>query len=143
VNNREEAEWEKKPLNQAGMPCYFGRELAEDVGRVPFTGHEGFWVQVLRTDFQRARHALEGFDAHFGKQEEEIPGSSIRCPGCHSTEIVFLGLDSDTTEEHEETVDTEETEQTATEHTGPAPKFNWSCDACGYQWKDDGVESKS
>jgi rubrerythrin len=22
------------------------------------------------------------------------------------------------------------------------PKFNWTCDACGHQWQDDGNEEK-
>lgn len=47
------------------------------------------------------------------------------CPRCHASDITFQGL---------------ETEAGA----DPAvdSKYNWSCDTCGYQWKDDGVEEE-
>ncbi len=140
VWNPEEAGRVKALLNDANIACYFGPNLDEGVDRLQYPKDKGVEVKVPYAFIEPAQYALRDFLAD---ETEAIPDFSSRCPKCHSTEIVFLGLDSDTTEEHEETEDTDETEQTAAEQTGPDPKFNWSCDACGYQWKDDGVESES
>jgi predicted nucleic-acid-binding Zn-ribbon protein len=48
------------------------------------------------------------------------------CPKCQSDEIVFQSLD-----------------MTQNPSSAFDAKFNWSCDACGYQWKDDGVEAEA
>jgi DNA-directed RNA polymerase subunit M/transcription elongation factor TFIIS len=57
--------------------------------------------------------------------EDEITDYSAHCPRCHSTEIIFRKLDKSKVEpEHD-------------------PKFSWRCDACGYKWKDDGMEPQS
>ena len=47
------------------------------------------------------------------------------CPRCHASDITFQSL---------------ETEEGADPDVDS--KYNWSCDACGYQWKDDGVEEE-
>jgi DNA-directed RNA polymerase subunit M/transcription elongation factor TFIIS len=49
-----------------------------------------------------------------------------RCPKCHSTEIVLQNLDS-----------------TPGSNRAFDSTFNWSCDACGHRWKDDGIEQES
>ena len=50
---------------------------------------------------------------------DELP---VRCPKCHSTEVIFEGQTS-------AVVATDATSQ----------KYQWTCDACGHQWEDDGI----
>lgn len=142
VINADEAGQVKTMLNDAGIPAFFGPELVDDLDGLEYS-KDGVGVHVLKADLARAQFVLRDFLAKTGENEEAIPDYSVHCPKCHSTEILFQGLDSDMSQEDGEQEDTEETEQNLTEHTRSAPKYNWSCDACGYQWKDDGVESES
>ena len=69
-------------------------------------------------DFASASEALRQLFTRF---KPKVPADwdqerICTCPKCHSEEIVFQELDA----------------KTAT--------FNWSCDACGHVWNDDGVE---
>ena len=57
---------------------------------------------------------------------EVADGEVPRCPQCHSADIVFQGLDEQPKED-----------------SVANSKFNWSCDSCGHQWKDDGVEEEA
>ena|SRR5579864_7618789 len=145
VENKDEAEWVKTTLKDAGIPCYFGPDLVEDVSRLDFAQSAFVGVQVLDTDLERTRYALRGFDEHFGKHEEELADLTVHCPKCHSTEVVFWGRGSVPSEESEATPDSDDTEESENaeqlETTAPGSKFDWSCDACGYKWEDDGVES--
>jgi hypothetical protein len=147
VENLEQAEWVKQKLNQSGVLCRFGPQVIEDAHRVRFSDRHPVGVRVLLEDEKRARHLLQDFSARFGKEDEEEEESdySARCPKCHSTEIVFQGLGTETPVELDEIEDAddaeERTEQTAPEHTGLDAQYNWSCDACGHHWRDDGVET--
>jgi hypothetical protein len=59
--------------------------------------------------------------------EDEVEEDGIRCPRCRSVEVVFDSRESDA-REVEPGVAKEDS------------KYNWHCDACGYQWQDDGIE---
>lgn len=74
------------------------------------------------------------FELVHSKPEDDI-GFNVLCPQCHSPEVVFQGREMGATDNPETVDDTQEEE-------GPPAdaKFNWSCDACGYQWQDDGIE---
>ncbi len=141
VEKRDQAEWVKTILNDAGIPCYFGNDLVEDVDRLQFLENGAFGVKVRTVDQERARYALKDFAAKFENDDEEAPDFTGRCPKCHSTEIVFQGLDSHAPEEagsdclEKAAADTSEVAYTDA-------NYNWSCDACGYQWKDDGIETE-
>ncbi len=139
VINADEAGQVKTMLHDAGIPCFFGPDLVDDLDELEYS-KDGVGVHVLKADLARAQFVLRDLLAKTGEDEEALPDYSVHCPKCHSTEILFQGLDALQDEEPE---DTEATEQNLTEHTRSAPKYNWSCDACGYQWKDDGVESES
>ncbi len=143
VDNKEQAAWVKKTLNDAGIPCYFGPNLVEDVGRLQFPENRGVQVKVLAGDRHRVPFVLREFHAQFPSDDadEESADAGVACPKCHSCEIVFEGLDSDTPEE--EPSDALDEEASAPEEAACPPKFHWSCDACGYRWEDDGVESKT
>jgi transposase-like protein len=54
--------------------------------------------------------------------EEELDEASVRCPRCHSSEIVL-----------------EDTEPVR--EGGSSQRFQWTCDACGSQWEDEGLEA--
>lgn len=90
-------------------------------------GYErGVELKIRAVDQQRASHAFamaprpEGEEPPDPRADEDY---EVRCPKCHSTEVVFEGLEKDSPKE---------SDFDAT--------YQWSCDACGYAWKDDGVE---
>ena len=90
----------------------------------------GIDVRVRDFNQQRAMAALAqaqtpGESDNQEGEEEDAPYTA-RCPKCHSTEIVFQNLDVDPVTK-----------------SAFDSKFNWSCDACGYRWKDDGIESET
>lgn len=124
VWNREQAAWVRKTFTDAGIPCYFGPNLAEDIDGLQFPEGIGAQVKVLTSDLDRARYVLRDFDTQFpsGDADDETADLTVRCPTCQSTEIVFEGLDSE-----------------APDEDGRGAKYNWNCDTCGYQWTDDGV----
>ena len=116
----------KKCFDDAGVPSYYGPNLVDDLRLLPSPFPRSVEVQVRETDQPRAIAVLSRCAPPTADEaEEEIPDYSGHCPQCHSTEIVLQGLDA------------------SGEESAAAPKYSWSCDACGYQWKDDGIESES
>ncbi len=107
-------------LNGAGIPCYLGTENAENVDAFHAGFDAGVDLKVRDVDLQRAQRAL--FLASPAETEAEPDGLVARCPNCNSPDIVFLDLD---------------------EPGSAASKFNWSCDACGHKWTDDGIEKEA
>ncbi|MGA7631846.1 MAG: hypothetical protein WCB11_13865 [Terriglobales bacterium] len=113
-------------LDVAGIPFFIGPEKATGVDEVTSDFSNGVAVQVMRIGLPWAGHALRRDyipkDDRTPKEEEpdELP---VRCPKCHSEEVVFDGLaptSSDATNESSQ-------------------KFRWTCDSCLHQWEDDGV----
>ncbi|MGB9122817.1 MAG: hypothetical protein WCE73_19530 [Candidatus Angelobacter sp.] len=79
-------------------------------------------LEVRADDVKRARAASYPAEGDGGqKNPEEEKNCAILCPKCHSAEVVLEGRDSDLAE------------------PPPTAKFQWSCDACGYQWVNEGV----
>jgi len=153
VENRDEAQWVKATLNDAGIICVFYPGYVEEPEQLQFSSSADsesshlpdFNVMVLDVDVERARHALRNYNAYFGKDkpDEELPQAVVHCPKCRSTEVVLQGFDSeapsfegDGDEDNEETGPIKEIDPPA-----PGSKFKWSCDDCGYEWEDDGVET--
>lgn len=122
VFDRDEATKIKDALNDNGLPCFLGPENGEEVEDIRGSFERGVDVKVRDVDSQRAHATLANILA--ADSVEESAEYLARCPKCHSDEILFLNLDENATE----SID---------------PQFNWSCDACGYRWKDDGVEQKT
>lgn len=118
-----EARRVKEILDTAGIPSYFGPQDVEEVDEMGPGFEGGMDVKVREADHQRAMQALTSASP---AESQTQPDYTPRCPKCHSTEIVFQGLDGE-----------------AVEDSTPNSKFNWSCDACGYRWKDDGVEQEA
>jgi hypothetical protein len=114
--SREDANKIKEFLTESGVPCYWGPDLVENPTDVRIPFEEGVEMKVRTDDVPRVRG---GIALLFPKDAEaDARDFSVLCPRCHSPEIVFQDLDA-------------------------TAKFYWSCDACGYQWNDDGVEQEA
>ena len=132
----QDARWLKNVLDSAGIPSYFGPDNLEDVEKLNAafdqdrkkTLQRGFQVGIMcrvPRDYQQlASQAIA--KARQDTDVETSPADDAdflaSCPRCHSREIVFEGLE--TLEDADPDLDS---------------KYNWRCDACGHEWKDDGV----
>jgi len=115
-----EARQVEQVLDNAAIPFRLGVDNLEDVGEVrSFDGGVDF--KVMEADLQRASLALSTSLAP--EPGRDTPSANL-CPKCHSDEIIFESLDPGAKSAFDS-------------------KFNWSCDACGYQWKDDGIEAEA
>ena len=122
VDNIEQGRKLKKCFDDAGIPAYFGPDVVDNLRLLPSSLKGPLEVKVREVDLGRARVVMNNCTPEpADESEDESADYSARCPKCHSTEIVFQELDE----------------------TGTGSKFNWGCDACGYQWQDDGIESES
>ena len=103
-------------LRPFGIACFWGKENVQDPNLVDFS--DGIDLMIRQEDFASASEALRQLFTRFKpKVPAEFDQERIcTCPKCHSEEIVFQELDA----------------KSAT--------FHWSCDACGHEWNDDGVE---
>ncbi len=112
-------------LDDAGIPFFIGPEKATGVDQVTSDFSQGLEVKVMQIGRTWASTALRNryFPKDFPETEEEEESKEIpmRCPRCHSEEVVFVGGNSP------------EMSETSLE------KFKWVCDACGNRWEDDGV----
>ncbi len=113
-------------LDTAGLPFFMGKEKATAVDEVTSNFLNGVAVQIMRIGMPWARQAMQYYDPEDDRTPKETapPGElTVRCPQCHSEEVVFEGGTS--------------TLVVATDD--PSQKYQWSCDSCGYEWEDDGV----
>jgi DNA-directed RNA polymerase subunit M/transcription elongation factor TFIIS len=112
-------------LDTAGIPFFMGPEKATGVDAVTSNFAAGVEVRVMSVGIPWARQAMQYYEPvndQTPKEEKEAGGElSVRCPKCHSTEVVF-----------------EETIPASTDKPSPQT-YKWICDSCGHQWEDDGV----
>ena len=105
----------KEYLDASGVPCYWGPDNVENLDDLKSGFDEGIDLTVREEDFA-------GVVAGLARLVPPEPGDekdcNFVCPKCHSPEIVFHDLDA-------------------------TAKFNWSCDACGHEWEDDGLEHEA
>jgi hypothetical protein len=118
-----EARQVKGILDDARIPSYLGPDNLENVEDFKSSFENGIDLKVRNVDNQ---FALQALSKSLPPQTEGYDDYTAVCPKCHSEEIVFHDLD-------------------VSQHPGSAfdAKFNWSCDACGYRWKDDGIEAQA
>jgi DNA-directed RNA polymerase subunit M/transcription elongation factor TFIIS len=111
-------------LDTAGIPFFMGAEQATDVKAVTSDFAKGVAVQIMRVGVPWARQAMQHYvprNDQSPKEPEEVVEVAVRCPKCHSTEVVLEEMIPSTAE-------------------GPVPeRFEWTCDSCGNRWEDDGV----
>ena len=112
-------------LDRAGIPFFMGPEKATGVDAVTSTFVNGVSVKIMRVGLPWAGPAMKNYTPanEPGPRLEVDSDSSVRCPKCHSTEVVFERLITEPT--------------TATDNS--SSKFEWTCDSCGYQWDDEGI----
>ncbi len=116
-------------LDVAGIPFFMGREKAIGVDKVTSNFSSGVSVQIMQIGLPWAGPAMRYYepeDDPTPKVDEEHDEVAIRCPKCHSTEVVFEGGTSTLV------VAADDSSQ----------KFRWTCDSCGHHWVDDGVEKE-
>jgi DNA-directed RNA polymerase subunit M/transcription elongation factor TFIIS len=119
----------QRVLDNAGIPFWMGAEKATDVDDVTSDFTKGVRVRVMRIGAPWAGLAM--WDYYIPKDErpepkyEDAGDVAIHCPRCRSKEVVFEELVDKPTQAGGES----------------SKKFQWKCDSCGYEWKDDGVET--
>ena len=129
----------KSILDQAGISSFFGTDNLKNVDELgpSFAAAEaeaqkrgyqvGVQLKIPARDREGAAEAFANAPQALKPQDtpEDEPNYVAVCPRCHSPEIVFQGIE---------------------EGVSPDPdvnsQWNWSCDACGHKWRDDGVEQQ-
>lgn len=115
----------KNILDAAGIPSYIGEGAAERVDDFHGSFERGIELLVRGVDLQ---HAFQACAYHAQQKENQTATPEDdnyippKCPKCGSEDIVFEGRDPNLTSDN-----------------SADSKFNWSCDACGHEWEDDGV----
>ena len=112
-------------LDRAGIPFFMGPEKATGVDAVTSNFVSGVDVEIMNIGLQWARQAMQNYapaNQPPEKPEEEPVEIQVRCPKCHSTDVVFERLIEDPA-----TV------------VASAPIYQWTCDSCGHQWEDSGI----
>lgn len=113
-------------LDGLGIPFFMGPEKATGVDGVTSNFANGVGVQIMQIGLPWAGPAMRHYepeDDPTPKENAELDELTVRCPKCHSTEVVFEGGTSTLV------VATDDSSQ----------KYKWTCDSCGHQWEDDGV----
>ena len=116
-------------LDGAGIPIFMGPEKATGVDKVTSNFSNGVGVQIMQIGVPWARSAMRQYapeDDPTPKEKEELEELVVRCPKCHSDEVVFEGRTSELANARDES----------------SQKFEWACDSCGHRWEDDGVEKE-
>jgi DNA-directed RNA polymerase subunit M/transcription elongation factor TFIIS len=114
-------------LDEAGIPFFMGPEKATAVDRVTSNFSKGVGVEIMQIGLPWARPAMQHYEPEDDptpkEKNQELDELPVRCPKCHSTEVVFEGL----------------TSAPAIAKDESSQKYKWICDSCGHQWEDDGV----
>ena len=114
-------------LDVAGIPFFMGPEKATGVDKVTSNFANGVSVQIMQIGIPWAGQAMQHYepeDDRTPKYNEVLKELPVRCPKCHSDQVVFEGGSS----------------TLIVTANDPSQKFTWTCDACGYHWEDDGIE---
>jgi DNA-directed RNA polymerase subunit M/transcription elongation factor TFIIS len=113
-------------LDRAGIPFFMGPEKATGVDMVTSDFAKGVSVEIMNVGLPWARQALQFFEPANDpgpKQKEEPDEIPVRCPKCHSADVVFDSL----------------TDKPPTSEKDSPQQYEWTCDSCGHRWKDDGI----
>jgi DNA-directed RNA polymerase subunit M/transcription elongation factor TFIIS len=116
-------------LDEAGIPFFMGPEKATGVDKVTSNFSNGVGVQIMQVGLPWAGPAMRRYepeDDPAPKENPELDEVVVRCPKCHSDEVVFEGRTSELANVRDES----------------SQKFEWACDSCGHHWEDDGVEKE-
>jgi DNA-directed RNA polymerase subunit M/transcription elongation factor TFIIS len=111
-------------LDVAGIPFFMGAENATRVDAGTMNFAQGISVKVMRVGLPWAWQVMRHYEPKDAPPEpklEELGEAAIYCPKCHSTEVIFDELDGD---------------------SKSPQKFKWTCESCGNEWEDEGVETE-
>ena len=110
-------------LESSGIPsCLFGN-FGENVQRLYPAHDTGGMIKVTQRDAERARELITQY---FSQGQAENEECTVRCPRCHSSDVIFQGLSPETSDPDPS-----------------ASRFNWTCGACGTRWMDEGIEQET
>lgn len=116
----------KEELAAVGTACYIGPDKVMEPEDYKGSFEGGVQVKIRRVDWEHTMPALMQLRKERNGEEqeesEEQEQYAVLCPKCRSAEVVLEGRDSEAPD------------------PPPGAKFNWSCDDCGHQWQDDGIE---
>jgi DNA-directed RNA polymerase subunit M/transcription elongation factor TFIIS len=125
VRSESEAEQLKDLLDANFIASCMGPENIVDLKdfKATFDGGVEFKVHAFNS-----RRAFDVLALYAPNEEEEEPDEdaeyAVLCPKCHSREVTF---------------DNAVSEAAA---TSAGTKYNWTCDACGHEWTDEGIAQK-
>src|SRR5271156_3726301 len=106
-------------LDGVGIPFFMGKEKATGADGVTSNFSSGVGVLIMQIGMPWARAAMQHYEPEDDPNPKEIeePGEiTVRCPKCHSAEVVFEGGTSTLI------VATDDSSQ----------KYKWTCDSCGH-----------
>ena len=113
-------------LDRAGIPFYIGPDKATAVDAGPLNFGEGLSVQVMRVGLPWALQAMQDYQPANEPPHQEEEGwreIPVTCPKCRTEEVILENL----------------TRQSVDDPDPSSARFAWTCDACGYQWEDEGM----
>jgi hypothetical protein len=129
-------------LDRAGIPFFMGPEKATGVADVKSNFSKGVSVQVMKIGIPWAAQAMADYypkDEPPEAEEVQIQEAPVCCPRCQSTEVIFNRL---TAEPPGALAVASGEPEFPPSLTGLPPKFDWTCDVCGYEWQDDGLSKE-
>jgi DNA-directed RNA polymerase subunit M/transcription elongation factor TFIIS len=114
-------------LSAVDIPFFMGPERATTVDKITSRFSDGVPVGVMQIGFPWAHEAIRNYVPKDAPPEpnDDAEDADIRCPKCHSTDVVFEHLSDDSKDGKSST----------------SQRFDWTCASCGHSWEDDGVES--
>ncbi len=114
-------------LDSAGVKAYLGPEDAGSVDDYKGSYEAGVEIKVMKFQARFALDGLRRFASPETQQDSpEDADYAVCCPKCNSQDVIFQGLDTQ-----------------PGQGSAPDAKYTWTCDACGHQWKDDGIEQRT
>jgi hypothetical protein len=115
-----EAHLIKTALESAGIACSLAAEAVETPDALSESPEADLVIRVAESDVPRASRILaRRFPRHEDAEKEYL----ACCPKCSSPGIVLQSVGAK-----------------APESCLAHPRYSWTCDSCGHQWEDDGVE---
>lgn len=112
-------------LEADGIPCFMGDERATSANSVKSNFANGVSVKVMRIGIPYATRARRMFqpqdDSRPEEKDEDSEPDPLFCPKCKSDQVFLDEVEPDLAK------------------PGTAAKFQWTCDACGNHWEDDGI----
>jgi hypothetical protein len=109
-------------LDSSGIPSCLFSDFGETLQRLCPVHDTGGMIKILNRDAERARELVA---LYFSQEQRENEDYAVRCPRCHSSDVILQGLEPETSD-----------------RAVSCAHFSWTCGGCGNPWKDDGIEQE-